>query len=173
MQFVFRRELYALCQTFPDVACQTMQSILRDAGHSMEEALEVKGHASFPGLDMVWIRSCEHHNLNMHPCVQCTEIVETPLLFVILVFFFKLIYLKVTALLFPTSDFRHPVTSPALLYISQALTKVQAAFSVLLNQLKFCFGYSCSTCLCMFVKVCNSSVAFFHSFLMLYVRMRC
>uniref|UniRef100_A0A8D3C133 Nucleolar protein 14 n=1 Tax=Scophthalmus maximus TaxID=52904 RepID=A0A8D3C133_SCOMX len=34
-----------------------------------------------------------------------------------------LIYLKVTALLFPTSDFRHPATTPALLYISQALTK--------------------------------------------------
>uniref|UniRef100_A0A667ZAB4 NOP14 nucleolar protein homolog (yeast) n=1 Tax=Myripristis murdjan TaxID=586833 RepID=A0A667ZAB4_9TELE len=34
-----------------------------------------------------------------------------------------LIYLKVTALLFPASDFRHPVTTPALLYISQALTK--------------------------------------------------
>uniref|UniRef100_A0A673BAY2 NOP14 nucleolar protein homolog (yeast) n=1 Tax=Sphaeramia orbicularis TaxID=375764 RepID=A0A673BAY2_9TELE len=34
-----------------------------------------------------------------------------------------IIYLKVTALLFPTSDFRHPVTTPALLYISQALTK--------------------------------------------------
>lgn len=34
-----------------------------------------------------------------------------------------LIYLKVTALLFPTSDFRHPVTTPALVFISQALTK--------------------------------------------------
>lgn len=34
-----------------------------------------------------------------------------------------LIYLKITALLFPTSDFRHPVTTPALLYISQALSK--------------------------------------------------
>ncbi|KAK5851982.1 hypothetical protein PBY51_023490 [Eleginops maclovinus] len=34
-----------------------------------------------------------------------------------------IIYLKVTALLFPTSDFRHPVTTPALLYISQAITK--------------------------------------------------
>ncbi|XP_037548430.1 nucleolar protein 14 [Nematolebias whitei] len=34
-----------------------------------------------------------------------------------------LIYLKVTALLFPTSDFRHPVTTPALLYIGQTLTK--------------------------------------------------
>ncbi|KAM6986342.1 nucleolar protein 14 isoform 2-T2 [Aplochiton taeniatus] len=34
-----------------------------------------------------------------------------------------LIYLKIAALLFPTSDFRHPVTTPSLLYISQALTK--------------------------------------------------
>lgn len=43
---------------------------------------------------------------------------------------FQLIYLKLTALLFPTSDFRHPVTTPALLYISQALTKVHTVFSV-------------------------------------------
>lgn len=43
---------------------------------------------------------------------------------------FKLIYLKVTALLFPTSDFRHPVATPALLYISQALTKVHTDFIV-------------------------------------------
>lgn len=42
---------------------------------------------------------------------------------------FQLIYLKVTALLFPTSDFRHPVTTPALLYISQALTKVHTVFN--------------------------------------------
>uniref|UniRef100_A0A8C9WAP1 NOP14 nucleolar protein homolog (yeast) n=1 Tax=Scleropages formosus TaxID=113540 RepID=A0A8C9WAP1_SCLFO len=34
-----------------------------------------------------------------------------------------LIYLKITALLFPTSDFRHPVTTPAMVYISQLLTK--------------------------------------------------
>ncbi|XP_012695764.2 nucleolar protein 14 [Clupea harengus] len=34
-----------------------------------------------------------------------------------------LIYLKITALLFPTSDFRHPVTIPAFLCISQALTQ--------------------------------------------------
>lgn len=79
-------ELYTLCQMFPEAACKAMQSILGDAGHSMEEVLEVKGHIAFPALDM-------------------------------------LIYLKVTALLFPTSDFRHPVTTPALLYISQALTK--------------------------------------------------
>uniref|UniRef100_A0A665WVJ0 NOP14 nucleolar protein homolog (yeast) n=1 Tax=Echeneis naucrates TaxID=173247 RepID=A0A665WVJ0_ECHNA len=68
-------ELYALCQMFPEAACKAMQTILGDAGHSMEEVLEVKGRAAFPTLDM-------------------------------------LIYLKVTALLFPTSDFRHPVTTP-------------------------------------------------------------
>ncbi|XP_073680177.1 nucleolar protein 14 [Garra rufa] len=34
-----------------------------------------------------------------------------------------LVLLKITALLFPTSDFRHPVTTPAFLYISQALAK--------------------------------------------------
>ncbi|KAM6901193.1 nucleolar protein 14 [Lycodopsis pacificus] len=79
-------ELYTMCQMFPEAACKAMQSILGDAGHSTEEALEVKGHIAFPTLDM-------------------------------------LIYLKVTALLFPTSDFRHPVSTPALLYISQALTK--------------------------------------------------
>ncbi|KAL2099615.1 hypothetical protein ACEWY4_004009 [Coilia grayii] len=37
------------------------------------------------------------------------------------------IYLKITALLFPTSDFRHPVTTPAFLCISQALTKCPVA----------------------------------------------
>ncbi|KAM9734391.1 nucleolar protein 14 [Menidia menidia] len=79
-------ELYALCQMFPDAAGQAVQSVLTDAAHSMEETLEVKGHAAFPTLDMM-------------------------------------IYLRVTALLFPTSDFRHPVTTPALLYIGQALTK--------------------------------------------------
>lgn len=34
-----------------------------------------------------------------------------------------LVLLKITPLLFPTSDFRHPVTTPAFLYISQTLTK--------------------------------------------------
>ncbi|KAJ3605299.1 hypothetical protein NHX12_027348 [Muraenolepis orangiensis] len=34
-----------------------------------------------------------------------------------------LVYLKVVSLLFPTSDFRHPVTTPALLHICQCLSK--------------------------------------------------
>ncbi|KAG9354144.1 hypothetical protein JZ751_012268 [Albula glossodonta] len=82
----FIPKLYGLCQLFPDAACNAMQTVLNDSAHEMEESIEVKGRAAFPGLDM-------------------------------------LIYLKVTALLFPTSDFRHPVATPALVYISQALTK--------------------------------------------------
>lgn len=45
--------MYSLCQVFPEAAAQSMQSILGDAAHSMEEDLEVKGRAAFPTLDMV------------------------------------------------------------------------------------------------------------------------
>ncbi|KAL4617352.1 nucleolar protein 14 [Arapaima gigas] len=79
-------QLYGLCQLFPDAACKAMQTLLTDSAHDMAEAIEIKGRAALPGLDM-------------------------------------LIYLKITALLFPTSDFRHPVTTPAMVYISQLLTK--------------------------------------------------
>lgn len=47
--------MYTLCQMFPEAACKAMQTVLGDAGHSMEEVLEVKGHVAFPTLDMVWI----------------------------------------------------------------------------------------------------------------------
>lgn len=79
-------QLNGLCQLFPNAACKALQTLLSDSAHSNEEAVEVKGRGSFPGLDMV-------------------------------------IYLKIAALLFPTSDFRHPVTTPAFLCISQILTK--------------------------------------------------
>ncbi|KAL7853215.1 hypothetical protein AOLI_G00200590 [Acnodon oligacanthus] len=79
-------QVYALCQLFPAAARKVMQSLLSDGAHSMEQSIEVKGRAVFPGLNMM-------------------------------------IYLKIVALLFPTSDFRHPVTTPAFVYISQALTK--------------------------------------------------
>lgn len=59
---------------------------------------------------------------------QCDERRQPQLRVLVCLFLrLKLIYLKVTALLFPTSDFRHPVTTPALLYISQALTRVPAS----------------------------------------------
>uniref|UniRef100_A0A8C6YMZ7 NOP14 nucleolar protein n=1 Tax=Nothoprocta perdicaria TaxID=30464 RepID=A0A8C6YMZ7_NOTPE len=78
--------LYNLCQMFPESASDSMKFVLRDAAHDTEELIEVKGRATFPGLDM-------------------------------------LIYLKITSLLFPTSDFRHPVVTPAFIYMSQLLTK--------------------------------------------------
>ncbi|XP_027747193.1 nucleolar protein 14 [Empidonax traillii] len=78
--------LYNLCQMFPEAASDSVKFILRDAAHDMEEAIEVKGRATFPGLD-------------------------------------TLIYLKITSLLFPTSDFWHPVVTPAFIYMSQLLTK--------------------------------------------------
>ncbi|NXF35567.1 NOP14 protein, partial [Nyctibius bracteatus] len=78
--------LYSLCQMFPEAASDSIKFILRDAAHDMEEVIEVKGRATFPGLD-------------------------------------TLFYLKITSLLFPTSDFWHPVVTPAFMYMSQLLTK--------------------------------------------------
>ncbi|NWV62404.1 NOP14 protein, partial [Malurus elegans] len=78
--------LYNLCQMFPEAACDSVRFILRDAAHDLEEIIEVRGRATFPGLD-------------------------------------TLIYLKIVSLLFPTSDFWHPVVTPAFMYMSQLLTK--------------------------------------------------
>ncbi|XP_010400302.1 nucleolar protein 14 [Corvus cornix cornix] len=78
--------LYNLCQMFPEAASDSIKFILRDAAHDVEEVIEVKGRATFPGLD-------------------------------------TLIYLKIVSLLFPTSDFWHPVVTPAFMYMSQLLTK--------------------------------------------------
>ncbi|NXA31400.1 NOP14 protein, partial [Eudromia elegans] len=78
--------LYNLCQMFPESASDSMKFVLRDAAHDMEEMIEVKGRATFPGLD-------------------------------------TLIYLKIISLLFPTSDFWHPVVTPTFIYMSQLLTK--------------------------------------------------
>ncbi|NWX26855.1 NOP14 protein, partial [Notiomystis cincta] len=78
--------LYNLCQMFPGAASDSIKFILRDAAHDLEEVIEVKGRATFPGLDM-------------------------------------LIYLKIVSLLFPTSDFWHPVVTPAFMYMSELLTK--------------------------------------------------
>ncbi|XP_004579437.2 nucleolar protein 14 [Ochotona princeps] len=79
-------QLYSLCQMFPASASSSVRFVLRDAMHEMEAAVESKGRAAFPGLDV-------------------------------------LIYLKIAGMLFPTSDFRHPVVTPALVCMSQLLTK--------------------------------------------------
>uniref|UniRef100_A0A250Y5M4 Nucleolar protein 14 n=1 Tax=Castor canadensis TaxID=51338 RepID=A0A250Y5M4_CASCN len=82
--------LYNLCQMFPESASDSIKFVLRDAMHEMEEMIETKGRALFPGLDV-------------------------------------LIYLKITGMLFPTSDFWHPVVTPALVCMSQLLTKCPVA----------------------------------------------
>ncbi|NXM93198.1 NOP14 protein, partial [Sylvia borin] len=82
--------LYNLCQMFPEAASDSIKFILRDAAHDLEEVIEVKGRATYPGLD-------------------------------------TLIYLKIVSLLFPTSDFWHPVVTPAFIYMSQLLTKCRIA----------------------------------------------
>ncbi|XP_015276134.1 PREDICTED: nucleolar protein 14 [Gekko japonicus] len=78
--------LYDLCQMFPEAASNHVKLVLQDAAHDMEEILETRGRAPFPGLDM-------------------------------------LIYLKIVAILFPTSDYWHPVVTPSMVYMSQLLTK--------------------------------------------------
>ncbi|XP_045429957.1 nucleolar protein 14 isoform X2 [Pipistrellus kuhlii] len=78
--------LYNLCQMFPEAASEAVRFVLRDAMHEMEGAVEAKGRAAFPGLDV-------------------------------------LVYLKIAGLLFPTSDLWHPVVTPALVCLSQLLTK--------------------------------------------------
>ncbi|XP_022362070.1 nucleolar protein 14 [Enhydra lutris kenyoni] len=79
-------QLYNLCQMFPDSASDSIKFVLRDAMHEMEGAVEARGRAAFPGLDV-------------------------------------LVYLKIAGMLFPTSDLRHPVVTPALVCMSQLLTK--------------------------------------------------
>ncbi|KAK3523959.1 hypothetical protein QTP70_016768 [Hemibagrus guttatus] len=56
-----------------------------------------------------------------------------------------LIYLKIVTLLFPASDFRHPVTTPAFLYISQALTKcaVMSLENVCAGLILCCIAVEC------------------------------
>ncbi|XP_060792007.1 nucleolar protein 14 [Neoarius graeffei] len=56
-----------------------------------------------------------------------------------------LVYLKLVTLLFPASDFRHPVTTPAFLYISEALTKctVVSLESVCAGLILCCIAVEC------------------------------
>lgn len=43
---------------FPEAASDSIKFILRDAAHDMEEVIEVKGRATFPGLDTVMNTYC-------------------------------------------------------------------------------------------------------------------
>lgn len=50
---LLNRQLYNLCQMFPESASSSMKFVLRDAMHEMEETIETRGRAAFPGLDVV------------------------------------------------------------------------------------------------------------------------
>lgn len=58
LTFLVNRPLYDLCQMFPEAASDSIKFILRDAAHDMEGVIEVKGRATFPGLDMVTNAYC-------------------------------------------------------------------------------------------------------------------
>ena len=51
---------------------------------------------------------------------------------------FQLIYLKIAGMLFPTSDFWHPVVTPALVCMSQLLTKVRPTGSQAGRSIRAC-----------------------------------
>ncbi|CAI9613986.1 unnamed protein product [Staurois parvus] len=78
--------LYSLCQMFPETAAECVREALQDIAHTLDEAIESKGRATFPALHVLF-------------------------------------YFKIIAILFPTSDFWHPVITPAVTVMSQLLTK--------------------------------------------------
>lgn len=50
---LMNRQLYNLCQMFPEAASSAMKFVLRDAMHDMEGMVETTSRAAFPGLDVV------------------------------------------------------------------------------------------------------------------------
>lgn len=119
-----RRHLYNLCQMFPESASDAIRFVLRDAMHEMEGMVEAHGRAAFPGLDVVSSLGgrggplCPHVRMSRR-VVLCPKPSHGRH------YFLQLVYLKVAGTLFPTSDFRHPVVTPALVCMSQLLTKVR------------------------------------------------
>lgn len=65
IMFLLNRHLYNLCQMFPESASDAIRFVLRDAMHEMEEMIETKGRAAFPGLDVVSRDGV--HQISLHP----------------------------------------------------------------------------------------------------------
>ncbi|KAM6361601.1 nucleolar protein 14 isoform 2-T2 [Alca torda] len=68
--------LYNLCQMFPEAASDSIKFILRDAAHDMEEVIEVKGRATFPGLDMCRITTLQDVIKGLFICCLFLEYVS-------------------------------------------------------------------------------------------------
>ncbi|KAJ7403336.1 Nucleolar protein 14 [Pitangus sulphuratus] len=68
--------LYNLCQMFPEAASDSVKFILRDAAHDMEEVIEVKGRATFPGLDTCRITTLQDVIKGLFICCLFLEYVS-------------------------------------------------------------------------------------------------
>ncbi|XP_051474657.1 nucleolar protein 14 isoform X2 [Apus apus] len=68
--------LYNLCQMFPEAASDSIKFILRDAAHDMEEVIEVKGRATFPGLDTCRITTLQDVIKGLFICCLFLEYVS-------------------------------------------------------------------------------------------------
>ena len=60
---------------------------------------------------------------------------------------FQLLLLKLVTILFPTSDFRHAVTTPAIIFVSQMLAQVGT--SQLYSDLNNVYRYIITECKCL------------------------
>ena len=70
--FLTLRQLYGLCQMFPESASESVRFVLRDAMHEMEGMIEAKGRAAFPGLDVVsWLSTPPPPLQALSPCSPC------------------------------------------------------------------------------------------------------
>lgn len=79
----------------------------------------LKNKKNFPGLDTVIfsvVNSCHFGKFNY--------------LFYFILFYFQLIFLKVVSILYPTSDFRHKIVTPCLIFIEEMLSSCRVRSSI-------------------------------------------
>ncbi|KAI1238148.1 hypothetical protein IHE44_0012864 [Lamprotornis superbus] len=68
--------LYNLCQMFPEAASDSIKFILRDAAHDLEEVIEVKGRAIFPGLDTCRITTLQDVIKGLSCLALCFDLIK-------------------------------------------------------------------------------------------------
>ncbi|XP_051056367.1 nucleolar protein 14 isoform X2 [Phodopus roborovskii] len=69
-------QLYNLCQMFPESASDSIKFVLRDAMHEMEEMIETKGRALFPGWDVCPVLSLQDVIKGLFVCCLFLEYVS-------------------------------------------------------------------------------------------------
>ncbi|GAB1289569.1 Nucleolar protein 14 [Apodemus speciosus] len=68
--------LYNLCQMFPESASDSIRFVLRDAMHEMEEMIETKGRAAFPGLDVLIYLKITGQMLTKCPVMSLQDVIK-------------------------------------------------------------------------------------------------